>query len=197
MKLRIIKEGLKGYNPDIECWDKPTVRMFNGARVEGRPTRGYGTASFNYAGKLYDPTPWTDSIQVVKKETELLIYKELRTRVEFNFCLCGLYKTGKVGIPHHSDTVPTLEDLVVGVSFGATRILEWNQYSYSIKKETNTSEIDINHKENHLETTRYFLEDGDVYVFDGFSQMTSTHAIPTTENTKERINLTFRTGLGK
>jgi alkylated DNA repair dioxygenase AlkB len=107
--------------------------------------------------------------------------------------LCGLYEDGSVSIPHHSDTVPTEDDLVVGVSFGAPRFMEWNQYDTYIKEHTNTSEID-----NELSWSlqkKYFLDDGDVYVFDGHSQMNSTHAIPPMDNVGERINLTFRTGL--
>lgn len=54
--------------------------------------------------------------------------------IEFTFCLCGLYETGDDSIPHHSDTVPTLDDVVLGISFGGTRVLEWNNYSKEIKK---------------------------------------------------------------
>ena len=141
------------------------------------------------------PTKWTPSILQVKMATESLVSKELDRIVRFNFCLCGLYKTGQISIPHHSDTVPTLEDLVVGVSFGASRILEWNQYYYQIKRESNTSKINILHENNYLGSQQYLLEDGDVYIFDGNSQMTSTHAIPIMEDVGERISLTFRTGL--
>ena len=199
--IKVIKGVLKGGPPNIKRWDKPRVRYFKGKKIEGRPTKGYGTSPFDYAGKLYEPVQWTTSIKIIKMATELLVYKELNKVVKFSFCLCGLYKTGKVFIPHHSDTVPTLDDYVVGVSFGAPRILEWNQYPYQIKRESNTSEINIQNYyhdsfgDKYLETTRYLIEDGDVYIFDGHSQMNSTHAIPTIENVGERTNLTFRTGL--
>jgi alkylated DNA repair dioxygenase AlkB len=192
--IKIIEGGLKDYEPTIKKWDKPTVREFNGKKVEGRPTKGYGTSSFEYAGKTYKPEPWTISMEIIKMATELLVYKELNRVVRFSFCLCGLYETGKMGIPHHSDTVPTLDDLVVGVSFGAPRILEWTEYGYDIKEATNTSKINVLSTGNAI-TRRYLLKDGDVYIFDGHSQMTSTHSIPTIENVDKRINLTFRTGL--
>jgi len=192
--IEVIEGVLKGYEPDIKKWDKPTTREYNGKKVEGRPTKGYGTSSFEYAGKLYKPEPWTISMNIVKMATELLIYKKLNRVVKFSFCLCGLYETGKMGIPHHSDTVPTLDDLVVGVSFGAPRILEWIDYGYDIKKETNTSKTNISGTANAV-TRKYLLKDGDVYIFDGHSQMTSTHSIPTIENVGKRVNLTFRTGL--
>jgi|TARA_R110001583_G_scaffold65432_1_gene189070 alkylated DNA repair dioxygenase AlkB len=193
--INFLKGELKGYDPAIKNWDEPTTREFNGEKVEGRPTKGYGTKTFVYAGKTYKPTKWTPSILQVKMATESLVSKELDRIVRFNFCLCGLYKTGQISIPHHSDTVPTLEDLVVGVSFGASRILEWNQYYYQIKRESNTSKINILHENNYLGSQQYLLEDGDVYIFDGNSQMTSTHAIPSMEDVGKRISLTFRTGL--
>ena len=193
--IKIIKEGLKEHNPNIKSWDKPRVRYFNGKKIEGRPTKGYGTANFEYAGKLYEPTKWTTPMKIIKMATELLVYKELDQIVRFNFCLCGLYETGKTSIPHHSDTVPTRDDLVVGVSFGAPRILEWREYNQEIKKKTDTSKVHLYGFHLKYKTKRYLLEHGDVYIFDGHSQMNSTHSIPSIENVGKRINLTFRTGL--
>ena len=191
--MKVIKKALVDYQPVITEWDEPVIREFDGKKVIGRHTKAYGTKSFEYAGKLYKPEPWSISMSVLKMATQLLIYKELNKIVRFNFCLCGLYKTGETGIPHHSDTVPTENDLVVGVSFGAARSMEWNQYDTYIKDHTNTSEIDKKMKWALQKT--YLLNDGDVYIFDGESQMNSTHAIPPMENVGERINLTFRTGL--
>lgn len=191
--MKVIKKALVDYQPVITEWDEPVIREFDGKKVIGRPTKAYGTKSFEYAGKLYKPEPWSISMNILKMATQLLIYKELNKIVRFNFCLCGLYKTGETGIPHHSDTVPTENDLVVGVSFGAARSMEWNQYDTYIKDHTNTSEIDKKMKWALQKT--YLLNDGDVYIFDGESQMNSTHAIPPMDNVGERINLTFRTGL--
>jgi len=39
------------------------------------------------------------------------------------------------------------------------------------------------------------MRDGDVFIFDGASQMTATHSVPQIRGVGERINLTFRTGL--
>jgi len=191
--MKVIKKALVDYQPVITEWDEPVIREFDGKKIVGRPTKAYGTKSFEYAGRLYEPEPWSISMSVLKMATQLLIYKELNKIVRFNFCLCGLYKTGETGIPHHSDTVPTENDLVVGVSFGAARSMEWNQYDTYIKDHTNTSEIDK--KMDWALQKTYLLNDGDVYIFDGESQMNSTHAIPPMENVGERINLTFRTGL--
>ena len=191
--MKIIKQALTEYDPRIDEWDEPAVRNFNGKKIIGRPTKAYGTKPFEYAGRLYEPEPWSLSMQVIKVAAEYVVFKNLNKIVRFNFCLCGLYKDGSGSIPHHSDTVPTEEDLVVGVSFGASRFMEWNQYDTPIKEHTNTSEIDT--KLNWSLQKTYLLNHGDVYVFDGKSQMNSTHAILPAKEAKERINLTFRTGI--
>ena len=61
------KGVFKGEDPKIETWDRPSIREFNGKMVEGRPTKGYGTAEFNYAGKLYKPEPWTKDMESIKE----------------------------------------------------------------------------------------------------------------------------------
>ena len=193
--IKFLKGVMKEHDPCITKWDNPAKRTFNGQEVQGRPTKGFGTSSFTYAGKLYKPTPWTTPMKIIKMAAELIVYKELNQVIKFTFCLCGLYETGKVAIPHHSDTVPKQKDLVFSVSFGTPRIFEWNEYAYLIKKKTNTSKINILHGEKYLKATKYMIEHGDVFIFNGKSQMTSTHAVPTVFGAEERINLTFRTGL--
>ena len=125
-----------------------------------------------------------------------LIWEEFGIHKEFTFCLCGYYARDGKGIPHHSDTVPTLDDLVVSISFGAPRVFIQRTYQNPIKDHTNTSEIKDLSKENFIVDERFFvLEHGDVLMFDGHNQMKSTHAVPDLQNTEKRINLTFRTGL--
>ena len=82
----------------------------------------------------------------------------------------------------------------MSVSFGAPRVFAWRTYQNAIKHHTNTS--DIFFEENFLnKETFYILEHGDVLIFDGHSQMKSTHAVPDLPLAEERINLTFRSGL--
>ena len=191
---KFIKGALHDYFPDIPQWDAPVDREFNGQKISGRPTKAYGSSDFEYAGKVYKPEPWSYSIEPIKWEVETLVFEELGRAIDFNFCLCGMYKNGRIAIPHHSDTVPRQKDLVVSISFGAPRVFEWNQYRYNIKKESKTSTIDIYETQTKT-TTQYLMEQGDVFIFDGKSQMTSTHAVPPLKGTGERINLTFRTGI--
>jgi alkylated DNA repair dioxygenase AlkB len=175
--------------------------------VQGRPTRGFGDNSFEYAGKLMNPEPWDNYLDGgtymidYKSKAEEIASNVLERDVKFTFCLCGLYLSGKDSVPHHSDTVPMLDDIVLSLSFGAARVFEWIQYSYNIKKKTNTSHINVSGKYDTgsdrwtQNTERYILSHGDAILFDGESQMTSTHAVPEVINVGERINLTFRTGL--
>ena len=132
----------------------------------------------------------------IKNKAERWASQIMERPIEFTFCLCGLYETGEAWVPHHSDTVPTLDDVVLGISFGGTRVLEWDEYPITIKTDTNTSEVhkSLLEKEDQ-ETTRFLLEEGDVYMFDGHSQMTSTHSIPSLIGCNSRISLTFRSGL--
>ena len=181
--------------PEFEYWDEPETREYNGVQVIGRPTRGFGDKPFEYAGKFMEPEPWdTDNMEFCKAVAEDLASHATGRKVKFTFCLCGLYKSGYVTIPHHSDTVPTLDDVVLSFSFGAPRLFEWNEYGYDIKEESNTSKIEIYGKQTKA-TTRYLLNHGDALIFNGRSQMRSTHAVPKLENVGERINLTFRSGL--
>ena len=181
--------------PEFEYWDEPETREYNGVQVIGRPTRGFGDKPFEYAGKFMEPEPWdTENMEFYKAVAEDLASHTVGRKIKFTFCLCGLYKSGYVTIPHHSDTVPTLDDIVLSFSFGAPRLFEWNTYVEDIKKESNTSEISTCYH-NRDETTRYLLSHGDALIFDGHSQMRSTHAVPKLENVGERINLTFRSGL--
>jgi len=190
-----IKKYFKDTDPDIHEWDEPKEREFKGSMVKGRPTKGFGSSSFDYAGKLYEPTPWTDVMYEIKQMAEELVWRELGIDKQFTFCLCGYYGIDGKGIPHHSDTVPTLDDIVVSISLGAPRIFVQRTYQNEVKKQTNTSEIETEIENFIIDEKHYILEHGDVLIFNGKNQMYSTHAVPDLEKAGERINLTFRSGL--
>tara|TARA_R100000541_G_scaffold3999_3_gene11266 strand:- start:317 stop:901 length:585 start_codon:yes stop_codon:yes gene_type:complete len=190
-----IKKYFKHTDPDIHEWDEPKEREFKGSMVKGRPTKGFGSSSFDYAGKLYKPDPWTHAMYQIKQEAERLVWEELGVDKQFTFCLCGYYGVDGKGIPHHSDTVPTLDDIVVSISLGAPRVFVQRTYQNNVKKRTDTSEIETEIENFIIDEKHYILEHGDVLIFDGHNQMTSTHAVPSLERAGERINLTFRSGL--
>ncbi len=191
--IKHIKHIFAEFEHGIDKWDDPRERMFEGTMVKGRPTRGFGDSTFNYAGKLYEPEPWTNKMQLIKVAAEDVASKVFNKEIKFTFCLCGFYPDDK-GIPHHSDTVPTLDDIVVSLSFGAPRVFAWRTYQNNIKQHTNTSDVDL--KENFIKDEKlYLLDHGDVIMFDGYSQMKATHAVPDLVGAEERVNLTFRSGL--
>ena len=196
--LRFIKGHFVQYtyqHLDDEEWDEPVEREYNGKKIMGRPTQAFGESNFEYAGKLYKPKPWTDKMYNIKLEAEEVVSDYWGKEVDFTFCLAADYPSGHDSIPHHSDTVPTLDDLVVSISFGATRLLEWREYAGDIKLETNTSKIYAYPTQSLYTTSRYILEYGDVMIFNGHSQMNSTHAVPKCKRVGRRVNLTFRSGL--
>ena len=196
--LRYIKGHFVQYtyqHLDDEEWDTPVEREYDGKTITGRSTQAFGESNFEYAGKLYEPKPWTDRVYNIKLEAEDLVAEHLDREVDFTFCLAADYPSGHDSIPHHSDTVPTLDDLVVSISFGATRLLEWREYDKEIKKETNTSKTPHSSQLGPYITKRYILEYGDVMIFNGHSQMNSTHAVPVCRQVGRRVNLTFRSGL--
>lgn len=199
--IKHIKHIFAEFEHGIDKWDEPRERLFEGNMVKGRPTRGFGDASFEYAGKLYEPEPWSHEIKLIKIAAEKIASKQFKRDIEFTFCLCGYYSDQGEGIPHHTDTVPKLKDVVFSVSFGAPRVFEWSTYEYIIKDHTNTSDSYLknspwkSYSNPPMGTSWYLLEHGDAIMFDGHSQMTSTHAIPELIGAGERINLTFRSGL--
>lgn len=192
--MEFIKGEYETFDCGITAWDEPRVRMYKGKKVVGRPTRGFGDSPFEYAGKLYNPEPWTDALNVIKLSAEQLVSLKLDRDIKFNFCLCGYYSEEGKGIPHHSDTVPTKNDIVLSVSLGAPRVFQWVEYQKDIKDKVDTSEINTKYIPKKS-CKNYLMEDGDVFIFDGKSQMRSTHAVLDMEGCGERINLTFRSGV--
>ena len=194
--IEFYKKHFEDYDMNIiDTWDQPRVREFKGKLVKGRYTRGFGSSSFKYAGKLYEPEPWNDIMYKLKQESEKLLWVKLGVDKQLTFCLCGYYGVDGKGIPHHSDTVPTLDDWIVSISLGAPRIFVQRTYEHPIKDNTNTSEIETEKENFIIDEKFYMLEHGDVIVFDGHNQMFTTHAVPDMEHAGERINLTFRSGL--
>ena len=198
--IRYIKGAFEQYtykHLDDEGWDAPVEREYDGKKIMGRSTQAFGESSFEYAGKLYEPKPWTDKMYNIKLKAEELVSDWIDREVDFTFCLAADYPSGHDNIPHHSDTVPTLDDLVVSISFGATRLLEWREYGREIKEESNTSKVLTYQQGSKVPyiTNRYILEYGDAMIFNGHSQMNSTHAVPKCKRVGRRVNLTFRSGL--
>ena len=194
--MKLFKGLMHEYHDVITEWDEPMTRIFDGKEIVGRPTRGFGNSNFHYAGKYMQPEPWDSHPQIkeIKEKSEAFVSKELDREINFTFCLCGFYSKEGKGIPHHSDTVPTYKDVVFSISLGAPRILEWRTYWTAVKEGSDTSRLAVWGRSPRSEKL-YILGHGDVLLFDGMSQMFSTHALLPFPGAAERTNLTFRTGL--
>tara|TARA_R100001510_G_scaffold28885_1_gene25558 strand:+ start:6404 stop:7123 length:720 start_codon:yes stop_codon:yes gene_type:complete len=221
--LMFMKGLMKDKAPTFHEWDNPVNREVDGKLIKGRPTLGYGDFSFEYAGKYMEPRPWTDHAEMpyIRKAATTLtceFFKQKKPEgfphfwgghrhatidpevtLDFQFCLVGLYEDGTVDIPHHSDTVPSEDDLVLSISYGAPRLFVWRKYDRKIKDVPWTSKINMSkllldslpHKDYY-----FILEDGDALLFTGKSQLYSTHAVPVSSGALgRRVNLTFRTGM--
>ena len=220
--LMFMKGLMKDKTPTFHEWDKPVDREVDGKLIKGRPTLGYGDFSFEYAGKYMEPRPWTDHAEMpyIRKAATTLtceFFKQKKPEgfphfwgghrhttvdpevtLDFQFCLVGLYEDGTVDIPHHSDTVPSEDDLVLSISYGAPRLFVWRQYDYAIKDVPWTSKIFLGRLGKPIAHKDYYfiLEDGDALLFTGESQLYSTHAVPVSSGALgRRVNLTFRTGM--
>ena len=194
--MKLFKGLMHEYHDVITEWDEPMTRIFDGKEIIGRPTRGFGNSNFHYAGKYMQPEPWDSHPQIkeIKEMSEAFVSKELDKEINFTFCLCGFYSKEGKGVPHHSDTVPTNKDVVFSISLGAPRIMEWRTYGTAVKEGSDTSRLAL-WKRSPKSEKLYILEHGDALLFDGMSQMFSTHAILPSSEAGERTNLTFRTGL--
>lgn len=160
------------FTPNDIPWRMPQVRFDpkTNRMLQGRPSQGYGSEPFAYAGKHMDPLPWeaNDKINSLRKGLESFFH------VEFYFCLCGLYEDNTVAIPEHRDEIDRDDDIIVSLSYGATRL-------FQVQGPGNVVE-------------NYIVEDGDMIVMDGRSQGISTHSVPAIAHaTGPRVNLTFRT----
>ena len=198
----IIKGALSHLNPDLKHWDKPKVRNDEmGRKIKGRPSRGFGDRNFEYAGKMMNPEPWdTEEIMPYMKTIAECVTNNYWNGGghEFTFCLVGEYPNGTTEVVHHSDTVPSSYDIVCSMSFGSPRLFEWTTYNDQIKDMFETSKLRYTEKQLEkmvVKKERYLLEHGDVMIFNGESQMNSTHAVPSISGVDRRLNFTFRSSM--
>ena len=56
--IKFYKSQFSGFDPSITSWDEPVNRIYNGKKIQGRKTKAFGTADFEYAGRLYKTRIW-------------------------------------------------------------------------------------------------------------------------------------------
>jgi alkylated DNA repair dioxygenase AlkB len=154
------------FDPPVVRWDPKTNR-----ELVGRPTKGFGTSDFYYAGKTLKCSPWETSPVVNKIKEDI----ERKFKIKVEYVLIGEYQDAAVGIPYHMDEMTADEDLIINLSFGDPRIfrVKWN----------NCGTVD-----------HFITKNGEMIVFDGYANKLMQHDVPSLKSqTKPRYSLTFRT----
>lgn len=154
------------FDPPVTRWDPKTNRQ-----LVGRPTKGFGTSDFYYAGKTLKCSPWEDSpvVNQIKKDIE----NKFNIKVEY--VLIGRYADGSTGIPYHTDEMVADSDLILNLSFGDPRLfrVKWNA----------TGEVE-----------HFITQNGDLLLFDGEVNNLMQHDVPALSSPAGcRYSLTFRT----
>ena len=158
-------------------WKNDEAVIFGRHLVTARKIAWYGDAgySYTYSGTTKHALAWN---------AELLELKELVERLSgtrFNSCLLNLYHHGGEGMSWHSDDESSLgrDSTIASLSLGAERVFR------------------LKHKRLPL-TAAVTLEHGSLLLMRGTTQTHWLHCVPKTKKiTTPRINLTFRTMIGR
>lgn len=130
---------------------------------------------YKYSGTVRVATLWTPEML----ELKLLI--EEKTGATFNSCLLNLYHSGAEGMSWHSDDERSMgyNPIIASLSLGAER-------KFAFKHKTTK------------QTESVILEHGALLVMKDETQGHWLHSVPKTKKiTQPRINLTFRTMVGR
>jgi alkylated DNA repair dioxygenase AlkB len=136
-----------------------------------RLTANYGERSYDYAGLVFTPFPWTPLLESIRAPMEVL------AESPFNALIVQVYRDGEDGVNWHADSHPAggPEPVIASLSFGATRRF--------LLRRVKQAEVDVELR----------VASGDVVVMRGDLQRTHLHKVPReAEPVGPRINLTFR-----
>jgi alkylated DNA repair dioxygenase AlkB len=158
-------------------WRQHVITLYGRSIASPRLSAWYGDpgAVYSYSGLRLEPEPWTPTLRIVRERVEAL------AMARFNSVLLNLYRDGQDSMGWHSDDEPELgrNPVIASVSLGAAR------------------RFLLQHKKQRLRV-ELLLEDGDVLVLGGATQHHWRHHVPKTRQpVGSRINLTFRTILGR
>lgn len=158
-------------------WEHDQAIIMGKLLTTKRKVGWYGAQPFQYkySGITKVAKPWTPALK------ELLDLSEKLSKETYNSCLLNLYHDGSEGMAWHSDAEKDLKPLgaIASLSFGVER-------KFAFK-----------HKQTK-EVVSVQLEPGSLLVMTGPTQLNWLHRLPPTTKVKEaRVNLTFRTIVGK
>ncbi|MGI9526934.1 MAG: alpha-ketoglutarate-dependent dioxygenase AlkB family protein [Weeksellaceae bacterium] len=159
------------------AWKNDEMMVLGKKIVTKRKVAWYGDVAmdYTYSNTTKTALPWTTELLEIKTKVENL------TNKTFNSCLLNLYHNGAEGLGWHSDKESDLEKAgaIASVTFGAER-------KFVFKHKTTKEKVEI------------YLEKGSLLLMKDEIQSYWLHRLPpTTKIHSPRINLTFRTIIGK
>lgn len=179
----VIKKWLTDAEEKQRIWNElvdhlQPHRGFRGIQDFSRFTARLGDVGvkYVYAGKQHKLAQFTPTLAILRDK----LTTDLRT--QFNCCYVNLYIDGNSSLPRHSDitSLPQLgpEPVIVSVSLGSSRVFQF----WDAKEPKNVNKM-----------RSVLLEDGDVCVMHGRSQIDWLHAVPKMPSeTEPRLSITFR-----
>ncbi|WP_318643327.1 alpha-ketoglutarate-dependent dioxygenase AlkB family protein [Flavobacterium ardleyense] len=158
-------------------WQNDEALIFGKKIITKRKVAWYGDEAFSYTYSNNTKTalPWTDELVTIKQIVEE------KSGETFNSCLLNLYHSGEEGMAWHSDAEKDLakEGAIASVSFGAER-------KFCFKHKESSEKIEL------------LLPHGSLLIMKGETQKNWLHRLPPTKKiSNSRVNLTFRTIVGK
>ena len=170
-------------------WKAERITMFGRSRPLPRLTAWHGDpgARYTYSGLSLEPVGWTSTLLRIKSRIE-----EVST-ASFNSVMLNYYRDGRDSVSWHSDDEPELgRDPVIGsVSFGSER-------PFQLRHRASHSAGPVSTHAPARNRLTLDLPNGSYLEMGAGMQRNWVHRLPKRPRlTGERINLTFRTILGR
>ncbi len=155
-------------------WRQETITLFGKTHLQPRLLAWYGEADaqYRYSGKTYQPLPFTDRLDRLRKRMESL------AGAPFNSVLLNYYRNHRDSMGLHADDEPELgrEPVIASLSLGQERVLYFRP-----KCDRDLGGLDVS------------LPSGSVLLMRGATQEHWHHGVrKLTRSCGPRLNLTFR-----
>ncbi|MDH3218224.1 MAG: alpha-ketoglutarate-dependent dioxygenase AlkB [Gammaproteobacteria bacterium] len=153
-------------------WRQERITVYGKPYLQPRLSSWYGDFAYSYSGIRLEPSPWTPTLQQIRKRVEAL------TRLRFNSVLLNYYRDEHDGMGMHSDDEPELgpRPAIASISLGEER------------------DFILRHRQRkHPGTVKLPLPSGSLLLMQGDTQRYWRHGInKLRRRCGPRVNLTFR-----
>jgi alkylated DNA repair dioxygenase AlkB len=181
-ELCLIRRPQLGVHPDalLETlladtpWRQESITLYGKTHLQPRLLAWYGEpdAAYRYSGRTYQPLPWTDQLNALRRQMEAL------ADAPFNSVLLNFYRDSRDSMGMHADDEPELgpEPVIASLSLGEERALYFRH-----KRDRQVQGLDVQ------------LPHGSVLLMRGATQNNWKHGIrKLRRDCQPRLNLTFR-----